>query len=77
MWRTLVKVFLATKMKCAVVSALISIAFISQAFAVLRPLFPAKPTPPFNGELIIVGDDSVMNVQENARYITCVRHGSE
>ncbi len=54
------KVFLATKMKCAVVSALISLVFVSQAFAVLRPLFPAKPAPPFNGEVIIIGDDSVM-----------------
>ena len=56
------KLFLATKMKCAVVSALISLAFVSQAFAVLRPLFPAKPAPPFNGEVIIIGDDSVMGV---------------
>ena len=64
------KLFLATKMKCAVVSALISIAFVSQAFAVLRPLVPAKPAPPFNGELIIIGDDSVMGVQENPWYIT-------
>ena len=56
------KLFLATRMKCAVVSALISLAFVSQAFAVLRPLFPAKPAPPFNGELIIIEDDSVMGV---------------
>src|SRR6266487_2467615 len=62
MLETFMKVFLATKMKCAVVSALISIAFVSQAFAVLRPLFPAKPAPPFNGELIIIEDDSVMGV---------------
>ncbi len=62
MWETFVKVFLATKIKCAVVSALISIAFVSQAFAVLRPLFPAKPAPPFNGEVIIIEDDSVMGV---------------
>ena len=62
MWETAVKLFLATKMKCAVVSALISIAFVSQAFAVLRPLFPAKPAPPFNGEVIVVEDDSVMEV---------------
>jgi hypothetical protein len=55
-----VTLFLATKMKCAVVSALISIVFVSQAFAVLRPLVPTKPAPPFNGELIIIGDDSVM-----------------
>src|SRR6266513_847508 len=60
MSETSVKLFLATKMKCAVVSALISIAFVSQAFAVLRPLVPAKPAPPFNGELIIIGDNSVM-----------------
>ena len=68
------KVFMATKMKCAVVSALISIAFVSQAFAVLRLLFPAKPAPPFNGELIIVEDDSAIDVQENACYMTRVRH---
>ena len=56
------KLFLATRMKCAVVSALISLAFVSQALAVLRPLFPAKPSPPFNGEVIVVEDDSVMEV---------------
>ncbi len=54
------KPFLATTMKCAVVSALISLVFVSHAFAVLRPLVPAKPAPPFNGEVIIIGDDSVM-----------------
>jgi hypothetical protein len=72
------KVFLAMKMKCAVVFALISLAFVSQAFAVLRPLFPAKPAPPFNGEVIIIGDDSVMGwgVQENALYMTQLRHCS-
>jgi hypothetical protein len=64
MWESFVKVFLATKMKCAVVSALISIAFVSQAFAVLRPLVPAKPAPPFNGELIIIGDDSVRGARK-------------
>jgi len=56
------KLFLATRMKCAVVSALISLAFVSQAFAVLRPLFPVKPAPPFNGEVIIIEDDSAMEV---------------
>ena len=49
-----------TKMKCAVVSTLISLAFVSQAFAVLRPLFPIKPAAPFNGELIVIGDDFVL-----------------
>ena len=54
------KLLLATRMKCAVMSALISLAFVSQAFAVLRPLVPGKPAPPFNSEVIIIGDDSVM-----------------
>jgi hypothetical protein len=49
-----------TKMKCVVVSAFVSLAFVSQAFAVLRPLFPIKPAAPFNGELIFIGDDFVL-----------------
>ena len=77
MWETAVKLFLATKMKCAVVSALISLAFVSQAFAVLRPLFPAKPAPPFNGEVIIIGDDSVMGCARKRLLDDPVRHCSE
>ncbi len=50
----------ATKMKCAVMSTLISLAFVSQAFAVLRPLFPIKPAAPSDGELIVIGDDFVL-----------------
>jgi hypothetical protein len=34
-------------MRCAVVSIVIALAFAPQAFAVLRPLFPVKPEPPF------------------------------
>ena len=74
MSETSVKLFLATKMKWAVVSALIWIAFVSQAFAVLRPLFPAKPAPPFNGELIIIGDDSVMGYARKRLLDDRVRH---
>ena len=54
------KTVTATKMKCAVVSTFISLAFVSQAFAVLRPLFPIKPAAPFNGEVIVIGDDFVL-----------------
>ena len=54
------KVIAATKMKCVVVSTLISLAFGSQAFAVLRPLFPIKPAAPFNGEVIVIGDELVL-----------------
>jgi len=58
------KTFIVYNLKCAVVATLISLAFASQAFAVLRPLFPAKPAPPFNGELIIIGDDLLLGSAE-------------
>jgi hypothetical protein len=54
------KVFVPVKIKCAAVFTLISLAFVSPAFAVLRPLFPAKPVPPYNGEVIIIGDGLVL-----------------
>ena len=49
-----------TQMKSAVVIAFVSLTFVSQAFAVLRPLFPIKPAAPFNGKLIVIGDDFVL-----------------
>ena len=55
--RTSEKLGLGRKMKCAVVSTLISLAFVSQAFAVLRPLFPAKPAPPCSDAVIGIEDD--------------------
>ena len=57
--RTSAKLVGAMKVKCAVVSTLVSLVFVSHAFAVLRPPFPAKPAAPFDGELIIIGDDPV------------------
>ena len=48
------------RIKWAVVSAFVSIALVSQASAVLRPLFPIKPAAPFNGEVIVIGDDMVL-----------------
>jgi hypothetical protein len=49
-----------TKMKWAVVATLVSLVFVSQASAVLRPLFPIKPTAPVNGELIVIGNEFVL-----------------
>jgi hypothetical protein len=46
--------------KCAAVAILIALMFAWQASAVLRPLFPIKPSAPFNGELIVIGDDLVL-----------------
>jgi hypothetical protein len=56
-------------MKCAAVSILASLALVSQAFAVLRPLFPVKPAPPFSGETIVVGDDLVRGSAKEAAVI--------
>jgi hypothetical protein len=55
-----VKIVGATKMKWAAVSTLISLVFVSQTFAVFRPPFPAKPAAPFDGDLIIIGDDLML-----------------
>jgi hypothetical protein len=47
------------EMKCAAVAMAVYIAFPSHAFAVLRPLFPAKAGPPFGVEAIVKGNGSV------------------
>ena len=60
------KPLFTTKMKCAVVATLVSLALVSQTSAVLRPLFPIKPAAPFNGELIIIGDDMVLRSTMNS-----------
>ena len=62
------------KMKCSVVAALISLVFAWQASAVLRPLFPVKPAAPFNGELIVIGDDFVLRSTKSLQCINPFRH---
>ena len=38
--------------------ALLSFAFAAQAFAIIRPPYPVKPTPPYYGRFIVIGDDA-------------------
>ena len=47
----------AKNMKCAAVFIFVSFVLASESFGVLRPQFPIKPTPPFQGDMIIIGDD--------------------
>jgi hypothetical protein len=54
------KIVFAPKVKYALASAFVALAFVSQASAVLRPLFPFKPAAPANGELTIIGDELVL-----------------
>ena len=65
------------KMKCAAVAILIALAFASQASAVLRPLFPIKPSAPFNGEVIVIGDELVLRSTKSLQCINPFRHTSE
>jgi hypothetical protein len=51
------KVIPPITMKCAVLCAVVLLEFTSQASAVLRPLFPFRPAPPSNGELIVIEDE--------------------
>jgi hypothetical protein len=46
-------------MKYAAVAMAVSIAFASQALAVLRPIFPAKAGPPFGSEAISKANGSI------------------
>jgi len=53
-------------MKCAPVAMAVYIVFASQAFAVLRPLFPAKAGPPFGVEAIVKGNGSIPPLMKRA-----------
>jgi hypothetical protein len=55
-----------TQLKCVVVSAFVSLAFVSQASAVLRPLFPIKPAAPVGGDYVVVGDELVLRPAKKA-----------
>ncbi len=44
----------------------LSIVFASQAFAVLRPLIPAKASPPFGAEAIVIGKGSIQHSAKQA-----------
>jgi len=53
-------------MKCAAAIMVVSVAFASQAFAVLRPLFPTKAGPPFGAEAIVIGKGSIQHSAKQA-----------
>jgi hypothetical protein len=45
-------------MKRAVLFAILAVAISSPAHAILRPRFPVKTRPPFDGDFIVIGDDA-------------------
>jgi hypothetical protein len=46
-------------MKYAALWIALTLALSSQAFAILRPRYPVRPSPPFRGEIIVIGDESI------------------
>jgi hypothetical protein len=46
-------------MKRAAICIFLTLALAAQASAVLRPLYPVRPTPPFRGQVIIIENDSL------------------
>ena len=53
-------------MRYAAVIMVVSIAFASQTFAVLRPLVPAKTSPPFGTEAIANGKGAIQHSVKQA-----------
>ena len=71
------KVVLATQIKCALACAFVSLALVSQTSAVLRPLFPIKPVAPTNGEVIVIGDELVLQSARKPLLHHWGRQGSQ
>ncbi|HEY6204870.1 MAG TPA: hypothetical protein VIW21_01750 [Chthoniobacterales bacterium] len=46
-------------MKRVVLGAIVGLTLCSQAWAIIRPPFPIKPSPPYRGHVIVIGDDSI------------------
>ena len=45
-------------MKMFALGVLLTLALGAQAFAILRPPYPAKPMPPSHGHFVLIGDDA-------------------
>jgi hypothetical protein len=45
-------------MKPFALGVLLGLALTVQAFAIIRPPYPARPMPPHRGHFIVIGDDA-------------------
>ena len=45
-------------MKTLTVGVLLSLVLVAQGFAIIRPPYPVKPMPPYQGRFIVIGDDA-------------------
>jgi hypothetical protein len=47
-----------SNMKTFALGVLLSLAFVAQGFALIRPPYPVRPMPPYHGHFIVIGDDA-------------------
>jgi len=47
-----------SNMKTFALGVLLSLVLVAQGFAIIRPPYPVKPMPPYQGRFIVVGDDA-------------------
>ena len=47
-----------SNMKLFALGVLLGLALTVQAFAIIRPPYPARPMPPHHGHFIVIGDDA-------------------
>jgi hypothetical protein len=45
-------------MRTFALGVLLSLVLVAQGFAIIRPPYPVKPMPPYNGHFILIGDDA-------------------
>ena len=45
-------------MKTFALGILLGLALTAQGFAIIRSPYPVKPTPPYHGRFIVIGDDA-------------------
>ena len=51
-------------MKCAALLLIVFLTLASESFGVLRPRFPLKAAPPFRGDVIVIGDDTLQSADK-------------
>ena len=48
-----------SNMKTFALGVLLGLALTAQGFAIIRSPYPVKPTPPYHGRFIMIGDDAI------------------
>jgi hypothetical protein len=56
-------------MKRVVIGLFLMLALSSHAFAIIRSPYPVKPAPPYRGQFIVIGDDSIVAPADSASGI--------